>query len=752
MKKNRRWYCAGLVLLAAGFAFLVTAGLAYYFYIGPRVRDQKRASATPPSIIVHSPSAGETSPAGVPLPASATATSRHPIARVELWLDGNLYQQQTPSPDGGQGPSTFYASFEVDLTEGLHTLVFRALDSAGLVGQSLSIPVTGTGNPVAERSKIVSADAGQTLEDIAKAAGADPADVRNMNPGLGDGGLPGGTPVTVPKPPADDAGTPNQPQEGGQIIVDEPGPLSDTPGVKTLQAIKLLAVPGDLVSIFLANQPKAPSSLQVGFEDCAVQMQWFDNANNEANFTIWMQRVYGPPQLIATLPNNPQNGPTRFDFAAPAYGIYSFWVEATNGLGGQSSEVREILVANQTCGAGVATQLEIEALDMYVIGPYENVHCYLSLDGTPAKRIPGDGEIQVENSWGDIAKYWGGEKKILFPMPEDEELSLEGECVSPSGNMLASLGSFGVSVPRALWNGSRLELKTDSFLVGYRVQPFGPEQAKGMFQYADYGLGVPEIWSVEAQGEFQIPEKDFKARTVTLSWHWAGKPEEINSFLIMIDGKDFRYVSPLQTQESILMGSACGQKYSFQVVAVGPRGARSVPSTAFPYQQTPCPVMAEVKFLSVQSNVTDDSTCYFPIISTCYSYNANSCYQLSIWYDIGINSAGKTVWIEGGTDQLHMPYKCKIEYQLTSQLRADTDTVVVPIDPADPSVRLSTLFHEYDSGGPNDTFGRTGTDIVHSYQEWPSADEDFTLTAPFQGDTADLTVKGHIRGFYYPGP
>jgi hypothetical protein len=751
MKKNRRWYCAGIVLLAGAFAFLIVAGLVYSFYIGPRIRDQKRVSATPPSVLVHSPSAGDTSPAGVPLPASATATSRNPIARVELWLDGNLYQQQTPSEASGQNASIFHANFDVELTEGLHTLVFRALDSGGLVGQSLSIPVTGTPNPEAERIEIVNADAGQTLEDIAKAAGADPADVKNMNPGLGNGGLPDGTQVTVPKPPADQGGAPNQPQGGGQANAEEPDPLPpDTPNVRILEAIKVLAVPWDVVSIFLANQPKAPSSLQVGFEDCTVQMQWFDNADNEANFNIWMQRVYGPPQLIATLPNNPQNGPTRYDFAAPSYGIYSFWVEATNGLGGQSSEVREILVANQTCGAGIATQLEIEALDMYAIGPYENIHCYLSVEGTPARRIPdGSGEIQVENSWGDITKYWGGEKKILFPMPEDEELSLEGECVSPSGNILASLGSFGVSVPRELWNGSRLELRTDSFLVGYRVQPFGPEQAHGIYQYVDYGLGAPRILSAEAQGEMQIPEKDFKARTVTLTWSWAGEPQDINSFLIVIDGEDFRYVSPLQKQDSILMGSACGQKYSFQVVAIGPGGARSVPSTAWPYQQSPCPVMAEVAFESVKSNITDDQSCIFPLMHTCFSYNR--CDELGIWYNIAVNSDGKTFWIRGGTEQSPLTYRCDIEYELTKQLGADTDTLIVPIDPSDPLVRVSTRFFESDVG-PNDTFGITGKDISHSYEEWPKVLEAFSLTAPFQDGTADLTIKGHIRGFYYPGP
>jgi len=746
MKKTKKG-CVITAILFAGSALLVL--LAYYFFIGPKIMDGKRALATPPTVVVNSPSAGDSSPAGIPLPASVTVMGRNPIARVELWLDGNLYQQQTPSPAAGGSLNIVHANFELVMFDGSHVVVFRAVDNAGLIGQSLSIPVTGTPNPDGNRTKIVNAQAGQTVQDIAQAAGVDPDVVSNLNPGLGTGGLPGGTQVTIPNLSANEEGVPGQSPKGGEV--EEPDPLPpENDGVKIVQALQFPVIPADIFSIFLTNRPQAPASLQVGFENCTVQMQWFDNADNETHFNIWMQRVYGPPQLIEATGNNPENGPTRFDFPAPSYGIYSFWVEAANELGAQSSEVREILVANQTCGVGVATYLEIEALDMYVLGPYEKIHCYLSLDGTPAKRIPEGGEhIQVQNSWGDITKYWGGEKKILFPMPADEELSLEGECLSTMGSVAPSLGSFGVSVPRELWNGSRLELKTDSFLVGYRVQPFGPEKAHGTYQYVNYGLAVPQIWSITPQGELQIPEKDFKARTVTLTWHWPGNPDEINSFLILIDGKEFRYVNKLQRQESILLGSACGQKYSFEIIAVGPGGARSVPSTAFQFEQSPCPVMAEVTFLTAKSNITDDQSCVFPLMHTCFSYNR--CDEISIWYSLAVNSSGKTEWIKGGTEQSPLTYKCGIEYQFTNQLDANRDSIIVPIDPADPMVRVSTKFWEGDQHD-NDSFGTTGRDFPYPYDKWPQVDVDFILTSPFTDGTADMTIRGHIRGFFYPGP
>jgi len=747
MKKRKSCLVAATILLGIGVVVaLVTILLARDFW--PNWLDQKRALAGPPTVIVHFPTSGDTTPEGILLPASATATGRNPISRIELWRDGELYQQQASEDNAG----IFRASFEVELSEGDHMLVFRAIDSNGLVGQSLPIPVSGVPSSGIPTTTTTTALEGQTLDDIAKAAGTDAGTLKNLNPGLGNGGLPAGTQVTVPAPPAQGgAGAPGQPQGTPPVNIKQPDPLPVTSDVINVQAIQLpIVTPGDIISIIFSNRPQAPTSLQVGFKDCTVQMQWYDNATNETHFNIWMQRIYGPPQLIATTGANPQNGPTRFDFASPSFGIYSFWVEAANALSSQSSEVKYVWVSDSDCTGGVATYLEIEALDMYIFGPYGQIYCYLSLDGTPEKRIPENAYIQVQNDWGDITKHWGGEKRVLFPMPADEELTLEGECWGFQGTLLVNLGSFQANVPSSKWDGSRLELKTDSFLVGYRVQPAGSKTAHGRFQYVDYGLPSPQIWDVKAQGELQIPEKDWKARTVTLTWHWSGRPEQINSFLILIDGEEVRYVNRLQAQESILLGSACGQKYSFTIEAVGAGGARSVPSTPYSYQQPPCPVMAEVKFLTAKSNVTDDLSCKFPIMSTCFSYKG--CDQIDIWYELFALGAGHDpVYIYGGAEQFPMPYKCGIEYQFTKQLGADRDTIIVPIDPALPEVRVGTTFWESDVG-PTDKFGLTGMDIKHAYADWPSVDEDFVLTAGFMDGTADMTVKGHIRGFYYAGP
>jgi hypothetical protein len=745
MKPNRR-NCLVIGILGAGVGLVALLILIFAFYIGPNLVKEKRAEIGPPTIIVHTPDKGDEVPEGDLLTASATATSRNPIARMEVWLNGVKNQEQVSQGD----ENTFYASFEIDMTEGSHILVFRAIDNNGLVGQSLPIPITGT-----RGLAILTTEDGQTLEEIADALGANPDELRDLNPGMGNDGLPGGTNVNVPRPPAQPGDPdPGQPPDGGQPKDKPPDPPPDTTKAYEVLPIQSPVISiGNWVSTLLSIMPQAPTSFFAEYKDCVVQLHWYDEADNETHFNIWMQRDYGPPQLIATTPDNPLNGPTTYKFKSPLYGFYSFWVEAANSIAGQPSEIKQVFVSDP-CKSGIATTLEIEALDMYIFESYNDIYCYLSVDGTEYKLIPESGYIQVQNNWGDITKHWGGEKRILFPMPEDEELTLEGHCYSAiSPLMISPFTTFNTSVPREKWDGSRLEIKTDAFLIGYRVQPFGPEKAQGAFHYVNYGLNPPEIWNVEAEGELEIPEKDWKARTVTLTWHWEGNPDELNSFLILIDGKEFRHVSKIQRQESILMGSACGQEYSFEMIAIGPGGARSVPSTAKRYQQPPCPVMAEVRFLTVISNTTDDTDCIPPLMWTCLPYTGGSCDALGVYYDIWVMGAGhKKVKIRYGNTNNSFHYQCGIEYRFSNQLSATQDAIIVPVDPSSPEIRFGTIFWEEDGPSDDDKFGETDERIHHDYDDWPTVSEVITLHVPMMNETADATIKVRVSGYAYPGP
>ena len=734
-------------IIAALISIAVLASLFFIllkYYIGPRFAADKRAEIIQPVITVHEPANGDTVFESEPLTASATATSVNPIARLELWLDGDKFLEQMPIDI----TDTFYAAFNFNLIEGQHVLVFRMVDREGLVAQSAPLTVIskkGTAILVLE-------DGRQTLDSIAEALGEDADVLQDLNPDLTEGNLPKGANIKVPKP---------RPQGGrfgfaGSAVI-APDPSSGINLADLYEVAKIDTAFGvmDLVSAVISNMsPVTPTSFNAEYENCVIELRWQDNAVNETHFNVWMQSSFGPPQLIATTKNNPKNGPTAFTFQSPSYGFYAFWVEAANALGSQPSEIKEVFVSDQTCKNEIATYLEIEALDMYSYNPAQGYYCYLSVEGSDFMRIPeGDGIIQVQNNWGNITKYWGGDKRILFPMPADEELNMEGYCLAKLGPlMVAPIKPFNVSVPREKWNASRLEIKTDAFLIGYRVRPFGPETASGRFQFVDYDLRSPELWNVEALGELQFPEKDWKARTVSLTWHWAGEPDEILNFLILIDGQEYRYVSKLQRQESILLGSACGRDYAFEMVAVGPGGARSTPGNTFVYQQLPCPVMAEVQFLSIKSEVVDDTDCIPPFMDTCLPYIGASCHSIGVFYEIWAMGAGQEkIKLVYGSPQISIQYKCGIEYQFSNQLRAVPDTIIVPIDPSSPGIRVGTAFWDSDDGG-NDKFADIDKPIMFSYDVWPTIDQIFTFSSPIMSETADATVKIRVRGFYQPGP
>ncbi len=790
MSKKKGLGCFSIVLVS-GFLLAVMLSGLYFFYLGPNLLEDKRAGSVPPTVIVHTPSRGDTAAEGDLLTASATATSRNPMARLEVWLDGEKYQEQV-----AQGSTNnLYVSFEIEMKEGTHVIAFRAVDAAGLVGQSAPIPVTGTPGI----ATLVTEEGGQTMADIAQAMGVAQDEINNLNPDLGNGGLPSGTHVNVPKPPpqgggGQGSGPPGgEPPGGGPPGGEPPGggpPGGEPPGggdkggdpkngddqdegptgsgswgsdgqdngipyeVVAADLPPLTSDISNLISAAFANMPKAPSSFYAKYKDCVVELHWQDNAENETHFNVWMQRVYGPPQLIKTTGPNPKNGPTTFKFKAPHYGFYEFWIEAGGTLGSQPSERKEVFVSDP-CASNIATHLEIEALDMYVYAPYERIYCFLSLDGGEHRRIPEGGTdyILVKNNWGDITTHWGGEKKILYPMPEDEELTLSGTCLANLGpTQVSPFTNFYASVPRSKWDGSRLEIKTDAFLVGYRVKPHGPEQASGSFEYVDFDLPSPHIWSVEAEGELQFPEKDFKARTVTITWGWMGDPNEITNFVILMDGKEIRHVNKNHWRDSILLGSACGQRYSFEIVAVGTGGARSAPSNTKYLEQPPCPVMAEVHFLTVISKATDDTDCIPPLIHTCLPYTAGSCDAIGVAYDLWAEGSGhKRVVLEYGK-YVAIHYECGIEYQFSKQLGATQDKILVPIDPSNPEIRFGTTFWEDDKGpSGDDIFGKVDYPLRYDYDKWPNVDENFTFTTPFSDDTADATIKVRVRGFAYAG-
>lgn len=199
MKNYKIGGCIAVFL--AGIALIVLLIAVYAFFGGQKILEQKRVKQGPPSILVHSPSDGETIPAGTITTASAVASSTNPILRVELWFDGELYDTQRPDADQLNDATTLHALFDLPVIAGPHMLSWRAMDNTGLVGQSLPITIFGSpsaGDPGVTTERVIGD--GVTVVDIAADHNVDTKAIRKLNPGLGGGTIPPGTKVNVPDP------------------------------------------------------------------------------------------------------------------------------------------------------------------------------------------------------------------------------------------------------------------------------------------------------------------------------------------------------------------------------------------------------------------------------------------------------------------------------------------------------------------------------------------------------------------------
>jgi hypothetical protein len=732
MIRNRSWCLAAIIVAGGLLAFMLAAGFYYYYrYTTPRMLDEKRLQVGPPSILVHSPQAGDTVPAGSAMSAEAMVTAIRPIARVEIWMDGQLAGTQSPDT---RDQTRFPAFLELQISEGTHLVFWRAVDSEGLVGQSDLIPIAGEAVVAAE---------------VDESAGADvPA-----SPGGADGQQPPpGNVPSPPVPPASPGGAGGQQPPPGNAPsppLPEPGPGAYTVARAAVPIIDF----GRLIPVLLSSLPAAPSNLTAGFEPCTIGLAWNDNATNEDGFEVWMQAVGGPPLKIYTTGPNPGIGETFFEFDSPGFGIYGFWVVAFNSLGSQPSPIEGIFV-NTDCPDSVASQLEIEVLGMRVTGGnWNQVYCFLSVENIPEKRVPEDDSqfLQVDVSGGaDIYKWLGGENRILLKIPADEEVTLAGDCWAWLGDTAISMGPepFSVSNGRDEWDNRTLQIRTPNYTIDYRIRIYGSTTAEGAFTYLDYDIPRPEIVAVEAQHSDDPLRNADLARTPTVRWTWNGNAADIRGFLIHVDGARASWVpGPSARQAMLVLPSTCGGTYEIQVAAHG-YAARSPFSESVYFTQSPCPLVAEVRFLTAWSEHTDDTSCAFPDMSSCFHYSA--CDGLGIWYRLwAVNTV--RIEIRGGTENRPLHYRCKVEYVFTNQLEAETDTIIIPIDPAYPELRIGSEFWEADLG-PTDHFGVTFRKFPYTYDQWAHVDEDVKLTAPFMDGTADIVIMAHVRGYPYQGP
>ncbi|MDH4208038.1 MAG: Ig-like domain-containing protein [Anaerolineae bacterium] len=108
---------------------------------------QGPGQSEPPTVTIREPASGASVLANSYLYISASASGGNPITRVELWTDGELAGTQESGVAGGISP--FDVSFELLVPPGEHTLFVRAVNAAGLIGESALVNISAAENPAA---------------------------------------------------------------------------------------------------------------------------------------------------------------------------------------------------------------------------------------------------------------------------------------------------------------------------------------------------------------------------------------------------------------------------------------------------------------------------------------------------------------------------------------------------------------------------------------------------------------------------
>ncbi len=746
MKSSRRSAKRVLVALSLLFVFLLLAacGIAFLYQRGV---DQARLEFAAPAVYVSQPQSGGSAPAGSQLLVSAEAWGQTPITRAELWLNGELVDKQESEP--AEGTSPLYAHFSLVVSEGPQQFFVRAVNSQGMIGQSVPIGVTGEAASSESLAAVV-ADPGQTLEDIAAEYEVELIALRELNPGLGDEQPAEGTEVIIPSSPPGQTpsvgptivATPSPPTSVG-IVPIPPGvppllpiqPGANVTGTVPLPTIVRSLLPKLAIPVFIP--PAAPTDLQGSVENCLVRLRWNDNATDELRYEVWMAPLTGAPDLVAQL-TPAKGGAAWVEFPSPRTGSLSFWVEAVNLVGKQPSNIVWLQVDPQ-CSIGSPIRLEVEALEMNVRGAYDKVYCYISLENTPEERLPRDDSafIQVQEGRGDIASWAAGSKKFVVPVPADGTLEITGECWAWSGNDLDKLGSFSDTTTSSQWTGTRRPLAGGGYEIGYTVTYASEAGGTGKevtYGYEDPTLPAPYNLSID------VSEYGIGLMTEFLLWSWSGDQKTITGFAVYLNGAPYLSVPGAdKVGVGLLQPLTCGQTLRWQVAAVAGE-TRSPLSAVYEYKTDPCPAYVEVEFDRIEVDCVDINA-YFPACP--------SCETVECWFIVYANNQSESRF----NKQFPMKLSCETwEINFAWWPDPPKNSLLVEIPHYNTSLHFGSRWFYINHWGELTKFQQTSKTITMPLDQWRTYQGEHRLCYNFGPAGVKSCLYVNVRAVSAPSP
>ncbi len=514
------------------------------------------APASAPMVLINSPRNGENIPIGRDVIIQSIARDERKIKRMELWVDGVLFDAQTSNVSGGISPFPMITNWQ-PTTVGAHTIVVRAFNTRGAQSQATINIVTPQ---TADRDNDNTPDEADACPDEPGNPTSNGCPDRDFD-GIAD------TSDTCP----DQAGLPVSgcpaPGEGDR---DGDGMLNVTDTCPDVAGSPLadgcLDTDGDGTPDTSDACPAEPG----GGDGCPL-----------------------PGDVDA-------DGMPDTSEAADDSGISSDPEEPVEPLGDDEvSGEREPI--GDAGGEEAVDLVRLEAFEFSVSNAedYDRIYCYA---GQVSREMEHYGPFDTlgHQQW-DIVEYMGGENSRTLGVLVGDPLELRIECQAYTGVTMRNLGSISRTYDSSQWDGHLIE-ELSGMVAEERGDPGHSFRIKFRLCHRtceSSDFPVPTLYlDHERIGPFDVRY---------LAWNWSGEAESITGFRLYVNGNRLATIRNADANRINLREymPACGETYEYQITAYQLDGTiirESPPSNTVHVAGEPCPRRVKVTFEQFQAN------------------------------------------------------------------------------------------------------------------------------------------------------
>ena len=602
-------------------AIMAVVAMAGYAFLSPA------DAASNPLVLINSPLNRDQIESGQRVIVQAVARDDSGVTRVELWVNGQLYDTESSSLPGGISPFPLIATWQPQ-TAGSYTLIVRAFNNAGNRTQaSIDVNVIEPNDldedGMTDEVDICPDQAGTPAANGCPDSDSDGiADLEDACPdetGLAEtGGCPSATDGD-----RDGDGTPDEndacPDERGPRPT-EGCPDADSDGVADLEDTcpaesgwdghDGCPTPGDRDGDgFLDVDDMCP-------DDYGVEATWgcpdadsdgIRDSEDLCPFEPGLPEnrgcavMHSDGSVLPGSDSDDDGAPDDVDpcpleagtpedgYCPPAAG------DEPPAPEGRVLELPEYFFRDFQ----IPVWLEVQALELEVSGDYHTVECYAGVIGRFYDRY-GPFDSLGERRW-NIAEYLGEGTYGVPPIPTylNETISVDVQCNANVGSSPINLGRF-VAEHASPWDGHIMSGESafgddgHSFQVKYRL--CSPSCDESVFS-------TPYIHTLYNW-----------AGDPNIAWAWNGDEEQIRGFKIYINGSFVLGVGKEDRAAALPFTlPACGEHWDIQISVWDGADARapereSPLSNVVTKEGDPCPRMARVTFETINTYDLPDDT------------------------------------------------------------------------------------------------------------------------------------------------